>query len=150
MKTNSIIDSLKRLEKVGEETRIVTQKLKKSAVEVAKNIIGIVENSGCFDIYNFEDSNDYNFIPLTKEGDIYLVSYLCNNKAYCHLCYSNDFDICYIGLPEKFAIDNCEATRERLLRFSKDIASRLLEKIIKNIEVLKVDTEQGIKDLENN
>lgn len=49
-KDNNIINSLKRLERVGDETSRVTQKLKNACTEVADMICKVVEKSGIIDV----------------------------------------------------------------------------------------------------
>jgi hypothetical protein len=55
MKDNSIINSLKRLERVGDETSRVTQKLKDACVNVAQEILEVIKDSGIIDVPDYYD-----------------------------------------------------------------------------------------------
>jgi hypothetical protein len=55
MENNSITNSLKRLERAGDESSKTTAKLKLACEEVAKEIIDIIKESGIIDDIDYED-----------------------------------------------------------------------------------------------
>lgn len=69
-KDNSIINSLKRLERVGDETSHVTQKLKDACVEVAHKILDTIKESGIIDVPDCYDGIVEYQLPcyLVNEG----------------------------------------------------------------------------------
>jgi hypothetical protein len=62
-KPNSIINSLQRLRRAGEETSKTTVKLKAACEEVAKEIIDIIKESGIIDDIDYEDFHTAYTLP---------------------------------------------------------------------------------------
>lgn len=128
-KNNSIINSLKRLERIGSETSRVIQKLKKSVIIVAQKLEDII-------------------IPIRSGGNIECITkklYIVNNK----LC---------IDIDEQLLIDNCEkyqlnpdngnVNRTIALYFANAIASGLIDDIINWIQRRKNEIDYVKKIIE--
>lgn len=126
---NSIINSLKRLERVGSETSVVTQKLKEAVEEIAKKIDEIVrpyvqENDFEPDFETVIDHLHYFCGTLIWDYDGEATPYIYNSYALC---------------PNKTYVSRAVA-----LDFAKAIANGLLENIAKWIAEKKAETEKAL------
>ena len=125
-KNNSIINSLKRLERLGDENSRLTQKARKAANEVEKMIVDIMP------------------LNVSLPEDYRLVSH---NDGY-YLCYEIDDedggDVNYwIGSCCYPAIKIYDGSRNTILKFSKDLANGLLEKFADFMEKRNAETENA-------
>ena len=135
---NSIISSLKRLERVGSETSKATKKFKRSVEEVGQKIFKITS-----EFRKQEEVDNYQYTKIAKK--LFLVEWLNSNSV--KLCY--DFD-------GKLGEDNCESyridswpEREVCLHFSYAIAEGLLEEVAKWVSFKKIETDIAIEQLAN-
>ncbi len=147
----SIIDSLKRLERAGEENSRMTQKLKNAAQEVAKKIIeevpaGIELPRGykvtkCIypDAHNYIDPNDgWDWCLKTKKSSGYTMDdrwYVFGVNQKGHTSSPN-----YEGLEP--------ANRETCLQFAKDISEGLLDEIAEVLEKRAEESKKAIEEFE--
>jgi hypothetical protein len=136
MEKNSIINSLKRLERVGSETSRVTQKLKKSVEDVAKKILDSME---AFRV------NDHDFYLSKISDKLFYTSY----QAILILYWDIDGKL-YDGNAFDYALmpDNCYVSLDIALDFSKAIANGLLKKIADFIEKEKAIITNAIEVIE--
>lgn len=117
-KDNSIINSLKRLERVGEETSVVTQKLKYSCEEVAGKIYDI-----CHENLKFGENNDeYIFSSFELPAGIRFTKNNFKNTSYLMIRRGYGEE----NLQEYTLDEN--VSRENALKFSKMIADGWLDK----------------------
>jgi hypothetical protein len=127
---NSIINSLKRLERAGSENSRTTEKLREAAAEVANKIVEMVPLSLIDEegpkgavvslprgyVIEERTGNNASFRYLTRDGDPLWESRYLDAKENHY--QGGDFN-CWIGA----------ANRDDILRFSKDIATGLLNEI---------------------
>lgn len=147
---NSIINSLKRLERVGGENSRVTQKLKAACVDTADQIIDIIHKSEIFDTNLSYDqiSRLYRLTGEPKSDGLCLLQY---NKNYFDLVYYEEYEEDmiitdnYKGFSLRYSED---ITRSRALKFSHDVANGLLDKIAVLIERKKTEVEKAQNQIE--
>jgi len=155
-KDNSIINSLKRLERVGSESSRSTEKLKKSCVEVAKairkNAEIVYDTSGTTFSTTFSDCN-YSWFYLTcrkNKGDNLI---LIETEEENYLSYEDDFQKSdYFEGPgnrKEFEIDCIDnITRERALRFAADISNGLLDEVADEMEEFSNKSKESLEQLQ--
>ena len=138
-KSNSIINSLKRLERVGSETSIATKKLKTAVEEVASKIFKIVEPfKNQFNVFD-----EFEFTKITKD------LYLFENSANVVIVYDTDgkLDEITVGY-DRYEIENSNImTRECALSFAKAVSEGLLDEVAEWVESKKVAVEKGLKQI---
>jgi len=134
-KSNSIINSLKRLERVGSETSIATEKLKQAVAEVADNIFNIV---GLFR-NSFNVLNEYEFTKITKS------LFLIQTAVGIYLVWDIDKELNESNfLCERYDIRYITyMSRECALSFAKAISEGLLEEVADWVELKKVAVEKA-------
>ena len=142
-KNNSIINSLKRLERVGEETSIVTEKLKKSCEEVATKVLNICTDNlefskSCFSAK--ESGCMFSSFEL-PDGIIYA---RCNFEHGGWLMINNNYDEFDY---KEYSIDH-KASRNNALKFSRMIADGWLDKFTEYLEARNRKTKEALKDIE--
>jgi hypothetical protein len=135
MKDNKIMESLERLEKVGADTTIVTQKLKEAVETLSKQILETIYDS-------LIKQPIYSFVLIT---DSLYYSYW-NGTFSLYWDYdgslSLDNAVCYELSP-----DNGFVSRIVALDFAKAVSSGLLGRITKWLDQKKAETEAALKDL---
>lgn len=148
-KSNSIINSLKRLERVGSETSVCTKKLKKAVCEIANKIYEQTQEFCDYgdDIVNF-------FVKITGEKNKTGLRYfVCGGRKYLlwDIDYQADecnfLDYCISESSSKTRM--YDITRFVALSFAKAISDGLLDEVTKYIEQKKYEAENAIKQLEN-
>ena len=144
-KNNSIIDSLKRLERVGSETSRVTEKLKTACNEVAKKIVSIMK-SECEDEEKNGFRGEYSSISLPRGYRLILI-----DTTDCHMWTlivpSQDERIDH-PYNRSLAFVPQDITRDDALQFSKDIAEGLLDEITVVLESEKNQMIDATKEIE--
>ena len=136
MTDKPLIDSLKRLEKVGEDTTIVTQKLKEAVETLSKQILKTIYDS-------LIKQPIYSFVLIT---DSLYYSYW-NGTFTLYWDYdgslSLDNAVCYELSP-----DNGFVSRVVALDFAKAVSAGLLDRITKWLDQKKAETEAALSNLE--
>lgn len=130
-KDNSIINSLKRLERVGSETSRVTQKLKKATEKVARELLKGIHNTGV-------EVNDF-YIHIAQALYYTGSTLLWDYDGNMHNISCWDYNL----IP-----DDRDVSRNVALDFSKAISNGLLEDVSKWVEVKKNESEQALRDIE--
>ena len=130
----NIINSLKRLERVGSETSIVTKKLKeaceKIGTELEEQLLPLLKNT-----------YEYEFQQITG-----CLTFLDNE-----ILFDYDGD-CRIENSNNYRLHPSDGwiTRECALAFAKEIAEEnLIEKVADFIDAEKKKMESAVKNLEN-
>ncbi len=157
-KSNDIINSLKRLERVGDETSRVTQKLKASCVNVAQKILDIIKDSGIIDVPDYYYRLEAYNLPC----------YLVDKKRFT-MKKSEIEDVnerrhivrLYVDCQDNWwlAYDDCDVTDSKLtempsrsdaLSFSWIVNRGLIQAVANWIESEKQKTLKRIQMIENN
>jgi len=141
---NSIINSLKRLERVGSETSRVTEKLKEACNGVAIKIVEQLE-SYCEDVTSptpgeFREitiPENYRMIKIDTEDTTRWTLIVPSQDVWEDHPYGRSLAY-YTG----------DITRQDALRFSKAISEGLLEKIADWLEGKKAIAEKALKKIE--
>jgi len=141
---NSIINSLKRLERVGSETSRVTEKLKEACNEVAIKIVEQLK-SYCEDVTSpmpgeFREiklPENYSMIKIDTEDTTRWTLIVPSQDVWEDHPYNRSLAYC-----------TGDITRHDALRFSKAISEGLLEKIADWLEGKKAIAEKALKKIE--
>ena len=138
-KSNSIINSLKRLERVGSETSIATKKLKTAVEEVADNIFKIVEQFK----NDFECLEEFKFTKITKSLFLY------EDVNTTTVVWDTDGNLDETNFDEKRYDVRYSSymTRECALSFAKAVSEGLLDEVADWVESKKVAAEKGLKQI---
>lgn len=140
-KNNSIINSLKRLERVGDETSRVTEKLKNAACEVANKIYGMVIDYRRE--YRAHEIMKYTRITgANKQPGLFIV------ETSGGVCLAYDYDTEMHEYNYQDYILSSDMHRDMALRFSKLIANGVLDKIVDWLEKKKKKGQEAIEVLE--
>lgn len=144
MENNSIINSLKRLERVGDENSRVTEKLRDACSQVGGKICEIVKPLRDDD-ENLELPRGYKVITIDWnrgqfQDDILkgTISAVNTGRSYDYHP-GNDYDSIFPG-----------TTRDQCLQFAHDISTGLLDEITNMVKKWKAETEQAAKKLIQN
>ena len=123
---NSLINSLKRLERVGSETSRVTEKLKKAVEEVSQKIMECIKP-----VLPERESIYPDFTPIAEK------------LYYCKRCLIWDYD----GYADEITYTDYDlrpsegyVKREVALNFAAAIANGLLKKIVSKVEKENAET----------
>lgn len=146
-KNNTIINSLKRLERAGEENSRVTEKLKNSCEEIADKILKMfpdIEDHGY-------SAGEYPVGSKIISDNLAIIQYYKNNCGEClHVVFRDEFQEEQYGAIELYTLNIANSiTRERALRFAKIIAEGELDRIAEKLESENSTSQTAIKILEN-
>lgn len=157
--SNSIINSLKRLERVGSETSVVTQKLKKSCEEIADRIFDICKDySNVFDPHNEEISwtkiaGDYNKETKKHSNSLWIIETMGSKDLYYesvdNLSWENIMYNSELAEAYQIRYSGC-VSRETCLAFAKHISNGLLNEVVVWVENKKKSAEKALEQLEEN
>ena len=146
MGNNSIINSLKRLERVGNETSRVTAKLKTACNEVAKKIVEIMK-SKCEDAKKDYYPGEFPQVQLPRGYRVILID-TENDYRWTLIRKTQDewqdhpYDRSLAYMPN-------DMTRGDALQFAKDISEGLLDEIAEWVEKKKLESEEALKTIES-
>lgn len=130
----NIINSLKRLERVGSETSIVTTKLKKACEKIGAAL-------------------EEKLVPLLKKTDAYDFQQITKDLYFLDTKILFDYDgKLRLENSNKYRLNPSEGwiTRECALEFAREIsANNLLEKVADYIDAEKKKMESAVSGIEN-
>lgn len=141
---NAIINSLKRLERVGSENSRVTYKLKQACEKVALELKKIIIESGIL-----PDFQTLQSIEESKIGNTRLYVIETSDDYYCRYDYDGQmYD--YNFHEDRYKVINASMmSRDCALVFAKDIANGLINRIIEEIEKYKREVEKVQTEIES-
>lgn len=151
---NSVINALKRLERIGDESSRVTEKLKQACTQVAEKILKSVPFSETdiknlprgYSIHVIEVEEQYSgsapfssYYEYLIKDDIYWIN---NSDYWVKPKYNNQ-----MRLNKAFNVEM--QTRVGCLEFAADISNGLLNEIADWLEERKTESEKAITVIEN-
>ena len=142
---NSIINSLKRLVRVGSETSIVTHKLRIACNEVAKKIVEIMK-SKCEDAEKEGCSSEFVQVQLPRGYRLILID-TKDTKLWTIINHSQD-EFIHHPYNRSLGYMSGDMTRGDALQFAKDIAEGLLDEITEVMESEKNHMSDATKEIE--
>jgi hypothetical protein len=141
MSNNSIINSLKRLERVGSETSIVTQKLRESASELAEVVIDKLEMLG-----DRENTAIMGWRVRKVRSNVATRYFLVTGDDYDEEFIHNSADSYYMHGDFNCWIPGCK--RDTVLKFAKDVKNGLLDELAEALEEQKEEAKKALKKIE--
>jgi len=150
---NSIINSLKRLERVGSETSRVTTKLKEACEDVAKKIFEIARPFR--KDHNPMEMRNYTFTRIwgEKGSDGKYISglYIVENNADYFYRFDYDNELCEEDIDvDRYLITHAGyMSRECALEFAHAVANGLIDQVAIWVENKKLEAEEALKKIES-